>query len=47
MMKTQEKDVEVEQVAEEEEGEEIKLIDELQEQGIGMGDLNKLKSAGI
>ena len=31
----------------EEEAEEIKMIDELQEQGIGMGDLNKLKSAGI
>jgi meiotic recombination protein DMC1 len=49
MMKSQEKDEEVEQEAEEveQEAEELKMIDELQLQGIGMGDLNKLKSAGI
>jgi len=46
MMKSQDKE-KVEEVDYEEEEEEIKSIDELQDQGVGMGDLNKLKSAGI
>ena len=45
-MKSQDKE-KVEEVDYEEEEEEIKSIDELQDQGVGMGDLNKLKSAGI